>query len=185
MHAFLQLAPVRARAAMAARRRPRRLSRRGTAKAAPRPMAALLEVRRPMSADLICATDETSCRCEAARWRPRKPLRIPRRIKRGGVGVPPVLAGSNLSGRRFDTPARHHRTFARRGFLRLRRCGSPTRHGRSIPQTVRHDPAVLRQLGHHGLVERDVLLSAAIRAGMDAQLFTELLTGAEAGVEVE
>lgn len=123
MHAFLQLAPVRARAAMAARRRPRRLSRRGTAKAAPRPLAAPLEVRRPMSADLICATDETSCRCEAARWRPRKPLRIPRRIKRGGVGVPPILAGSNLSGRRFDTPARHHRTFARRGFLRLRRCG--------------------------------------------------------------
>ena len=59
-------------------------------------------------------------------------------------------------------------------------------HGASgVVSVVGHLAAVLGQLAHHRLVQGDVLLGAAVGAGVDAEFGGQLLAGVETGVQVE
>src|SRR5687767_6955043 len=69
---------------------------------------------------------------------------------------------------------------ARRGQAR-----APAAAGGSVPQTLRHLSAVLREFLHHRFLQRDVLLSAPVFSGPHVQLVGELLARGEAGIEVE
>src|SRR4051812_29625654 len=58
----------------------------------------------------------------------------------------------------------------------------PRRAGSAL-HAVRHFAAVLGELAHDRLVQRDVLLGAAVRPGVDAQFLAQLLARAQAGIE--
>src|SRR5690606_33973574 len=57
--------------------------------------------------------------------------------------------------------------------------------GASVPERVRDLAAVGGQFAHHRAVQGDVLLGAAVGAGLDAQFGGQLLARGEAGIEVD